>query len=198
MHTRRSAVLPSLSLVLPHPPLPRRMTLRSSRSSIESYTAPHTPRTSGISSPSLFKSDMAAPRRSTDSWSSSIADGGEDDMEWEWTIDQVALLGKVSSRVVLYAFILHWPPSTRCRQVTARLSSMRSHLQLVHPVCNWHVSGSVRSLHKPPRVVLFMWNDHLLTCHDHVLVARSNYLITDARHITGSSIHALRWIYSPG
>ncbi|KLO08929.1 hypothetical protein SCHPADRAFT_916825 [Schizopora paradoxa] len=87
MTSRRNAPLSSLTLVLPHPPLPRR--------GPASATTPQTPRSSSsMSTPSLFKLETSGPRRSTDSWNSSTCDGGDDDMEWEWTAEQVSLLGK--------------------------------------------------------------------------------------------------------
>ncbi|KAH8117872.1 hypothetical protein DFH11DRAFT_863706 [Phellopilus nigrolimitatus] len=94
MHQRRPvAQLSSLALVLPHPSLPKRAS--SIRSSTDSYSSPRTPRNSlGLPSPSLFKLDSAAPRRSTDSWNSSVHDGGDDEMDWEWTTEQIALLLK--------------------------------------------------------------------------------------------------------
>jgi hypothetical protein len=133
MHTRRSATIPSLSLVLPHPPLPR-CRASSIRSSNDGYTTPRTPRSScGLSSPSLLKLDMPAPRTSTDSWNSSIADGGEDDMEWEWTAEQEAMLVKVSSCCIFVcSLVLHGPLSTR-RQVPAKLSSMTARALLARP-----------------------------------------------------------------
>lgn len=96
MHTRRTAHLSSL--VLPHPPLPARPPPMSSRSSSSSASnpSPCTPRSSaGQLSPVLFKLDAGGPRRSTDSWGSSIQDGGDDDMDWEWTNEQMKLLNKV-------------------------------------------------------------------------------------------------------
>lgn len=112
MTSRRNAPLSSLTLVLPHPPLPRR--------GPASATTPQTPRSSSsMSTPSLFKMESAGPRKSTDSWNSSNYEGGDDEMDWEWTAEQVSLLGKASRLILFYH---HFPKKIYPRH------SMRSRL----------------------------------------------------------------------
>ncbi|KAL5526461.1 hypothetical protein ACEPAF_8184 [Sanghuangporus sanghuang] len=152
MHSTQNAQLSSLSLVLPRPPLPKRTS--SIRSSTESFSSPRTPRNSlGLPSPTLFKLDSAAPRRSTDSWNSSIHDGGDDDMDCEWTSEQLVLLSKTLdalpshlfspfngsvpppnildkiSRSIIYAKDpLEWPHSIRSTRIKLlRLARGREH-----------------------------------------------------------------------
>lgn len=96
---RRPARVPSLSIVLPHPPLPRRCSISKSPELVAA--TPRTPRSSCSSTPGLFKLDAVTSRTSTESrmsWNSSY-DGLEDEMEWEWRQEQVMLLAKVSHLV---------------------------------------------------------------------------------------------------
>ena len=88
MHELCPAAIPALSLVMPHPPLPRR---RSSL--LTSVSDPHTtpPRNSPL--PLLTP---GSNRKSSDSWNSSNYDGA-DDLEWEWNSEQTRLLSRVST-----------------------------------------------------------------------------------------------------
>ncbi|RPD60139.1 hypothetical protein L226DRAFT_545760 [Lentinus tigrinus ALCF2SS1-7] len=85
MHGQRSAAAPVLSLVMPHPSLPRR---RSSM--LSSVSDPHTPPPRNSPLPMLSPS---ANRKSSDSWNSSNYDAA-DDTEWEWTPEQTRLLSR--------------------------------------------------------------------------------------------------------
>ncbi|KAI0719344.1 hypothetical protein C8T65DRAFT_569303 [Cerioporus squamosus] len=85
MHGRRSAAAPALSLIMPHPSLPRR---RSSM--LSSVSDPHTPPPRNSPLPMLSPS---ANRKSSDSWNSSNYDAA-DDTEWEWTPEQTRLLSR--------------------------------------------------------------------------------------------------------
>lgn len=94
MQARRSSLttaapIPTLAIILPHPPLPRRQSAQSI-TSLLSAASPHTPRSCG--SPNIF---FAQPgnRKSTDSWNSSNQD--VDEQEWEWKPDQTLLLARV-------------------------------------------------------------------------------------------------------
>jgi transcription factor SPN1 len=85
MQARRpSTGLTPLSIVLPHPQLPRR---KSSLLSL--VTSPRTPRTSG--SPTCSSLFFSANRKSTDSWNSSNQDL-VDDLDYDWKPDQILLL----------------------------------------------------------------------------------------------------------
>ncbi|KAI5122892.1 hypothetical protein M0805_007570 [Coniferiporia weirii] len=134
MHTRRTAHLSSL--VLPHPPLPKRTS--SIRSSIDAYSSPRTPRSStGLPSPTLFKLDSAAPRRSTDSWSSSVQDGGDDDMEWEWTVEQLSLLSKTLDALpshLLSPFNGSFPPANVLDKISRSIIHAKDPLEWPHSI----------------------------------------------------------------
>ncbi|KAJ7364174.1 hypothetical protein DFH08DRAFT_267798 [Mycena albidolilacea] len=80
---RTSNGLTPLSIVLPHPQLPRR---RSSLLSL--VTSPRTPRTNG--SPTCSSIVFSVNRKSTDSWNSSNQD--LDDLDYDWKPDQILLL----------------------------------------------------------------------------------------------------------
>ncbi|KAF7312439.1 hypothetical protein MIND_00257400 [Mycena indigotica] len=85
MQTRRSAGLTPLSIVLPHPSLPRR------RSTILSLVpSPRTPLSCASPTSSLLFSG-AANRKSTDSWNSSNQDL-IDDLDYDWKPDQILFL----------------------------------------------------------------------------------------------------------
>ncbi|KAK7033240.1 hypothetical protein R3P38DRAFT_3313286 [Favolaschia claudopus] len=85
MQSRRPIVgLTPLSIVLPHPQLPRR---RSSLLSL--VTSPKTP-SRGSGSPTCSALLFAANRKSTDSWNSSNQD--LDDLDYDWKQDQILLL----------------------------------------------------------------------------------------------------------
>jgi hypothetical protein len=85
MQPRRPTIgLTPLSIVLPHPQLPRR---KSSLLSL--VTSPRTPRSSG--SPTCSSIFFAANRKSTDSWNSSNQDL-VDDLDYDWKPDQIRLL----------------------------------------------------------------------------------------------------------
>jgi hypothetical protein len=90
LQTRRTTGLTPLAIVLPHPPLPRRSL---SKSSLLSSGDPHTPRS--CHSPSLSSLHavyyQSSNRKSSDSWNSSNAD----EMEYEWSPDQVLFLSRV-------------------------------------------------------------------------------------------------------
>ncbi|EJF64898.1 hypothetical protein DICSQDRAFT_153076 [Dichomitus squalens LYAD-421 SS1] len=85
MHERCPAAVPALSLVMPHPSLPRR---RSSM--LSSVSDPHTPPPRNSPLPVL---SPASNRKSSDSWNSSNYDGA-DDLEWEWKPEQTRLLSR--------------------------------------------------------------------------------------------------------
>ncbi|KAJ6513098.1 hypothetical protein C8R45DRAFT_1088178 [Mycena sanguinolenta] len=85
MQSRRPTIgLTPLSIVLPHPQLPRR---KSSLLSL--VTSPRTPRSTG--SPTCSSLVFASNRKSTDSWNSSNQDLG-DDLDYDWKPDQILLL----------------------------------------------------------------------------------------------------------
>ncbi|KAJ7030375.1 hypothetical protein C8F04DRAFT_1113429 [Mycena alexandri] len=84
MQARRPLGLTPLSIVLPHPALPRR------KSSLLSLVpSPRTPRSSPTCSSIFFAG--AANRKSTDSWNSSNQDLA-DDLDYDWKPDQILLL----------------------------------------------------------------------------------------------------------
>lgn len=86
MQRRPPAAIPPLALVIPHPRLPRR------RSSLLSQVSdPHTPPNCNSPLPLLASSSN---RKSSDSWNSSNYDGA-DDLEFEWTPEQMRLLSRV-------------------------------------------------------------------------------------------------------
>ncbi|KAJ7261832.1 hypothetical protein B0H12DRAFT_1069432 [Mycena haematopus] len=85
MQPRRPSIgLTPLSIVLPHPHLPRR---KSSLLSL--VTSPRTPRSTG--SPTCSSLIFAANRKSTDSWNSSNQDLVED-LDYDWNPDQILFL----------------------------------------------------------------------------------------------------------
>ncbi|KAJ6531930.1 hypothetical protein B0H19DRAFT_1214212 [Mycena capillaripes] len=87
MHSRRPTTgLTPLSIVLPHPSLPRR------RSSLLNLVpSPRTPRSCGSPTGSSLFFSTAGNRRSTDSWNSSNQDL-VDDLDYDWKPDQILLL----------------------------------------------------------------------------------------------------------
>ncbi|KZS88057.1 hypothetical protein SISNIDRAFT_490411 [Sistotremastrum niveocremeum HHB9708] len=127
MQTRRSATS-ALSLVLPHPPLPR----TSSNSSI----SPRTPRSScGPQTPILFRLESSTPRKSSDSWTSSTYDA--DAVEWEWTADQVSLLANaldVLPQQVLTPFVGPIPPSNLLDKVAKGICASKGPLEWPHSI----------------------------------------------------------------
>ncbi|KAJ7227313.1 hypothetical protein GGX14DRAFT_629399 [Mycena pura] len=87
MQARRpSSGLTPLSIVLPHPALPRR---RSSHLSL--LPSPRTPRSCGSPTCSSLIFAAAANRKSTDSWNSSNQDLA-DDLDYDWKPDQILFL----------------------------------------------------------------------------------------------------------
>lgn len=95
---RTSNGLTPLSIVLPHPQLPRR---RSSLLSL--VTSPRTPRTNG--SPTCSSIVFSVNRKSTDSWNSSNQD--LDDLDYDWKPDQILLLRRVCL-LFFASFCAHW------------------------------------------------------------------------------------------
>ncbi|EJD06832.1 uncharacterized protein FOMMEDRAFT_138636 [Fomitiporia mediterranea MF3/22] len=139
MHSTRDASsthLSSLSIVLPRPPLPKRAS--SIRLSNDSVPSPRTPRSSlGLPSPTLLKLDSAVPRRSTDSWNSSVHDGGDDDMEWEWTFEQLALLKKTLDALpshLLTPFNGSIPPANILDRVSRSIVHAKGPVEWPHSV----------------------------------------------------------------
>ncbi|TDL25709.1 hypothetical protein BD410DRAFT_837182 [Rickenella mellea] len=136
MHSRRSAAVSSLSLVLPHPPLPKPSS--STHTARESRTSPRTPRSSNASTPPiLFRIDTVAPRNSTDSWNSSNCDAGEDEIEWEWKPDQIALLTKTLDTLpshILTPFHGPIPPSNLLDKIARSIAYARGPLEWPHSV----------------------------------------------------------------
>ncbi|CAK5269454.1 unnamed protein product [Mycena citricolor] len=86
MQSRRTSGLTPLSIVLPHPALPRR------RSHLSLVPSPHTPRSSPTCSSLAFSTNTN--RKSTDSWNSwnSSSQDLSEDRDYEWKADQVLLL----------------------------------------------------------------------------------------------------------
>ena len=104
MQTRRVAGTPT-AVFLSHAPVARRT---SSLLSVSTQGSPRTPRSCGSPSNSVF---VPPPpnRKSTDSWNSSNAD----DVEWEWSQDQLILLSRVT-----FLFFLHLS-SSLCQTLDA-------------------------------------------------------------------------------
>ncbi|KAJ7928907.1 hypothetical protein B0H13DRAFT_1597120 [Mycena leptocephala] len=89
MQARRPSGLTPLSIVLPHPSLPRR------KSSLLSLVpSPHTPRSCGSPNGSCLVFSGAGNRKSTDSWTSwnSSSQDLADDLDYDWKPDQILLL----------------------------------------------------------------------------------------------------------
>lgn len=121
MQTRRAPGTP-MAVFLSHAPVARRT---SSLLSVSTQGSPRTPRSCGSPSNSVF---VPPPpnRKSTDSWNSSNAD----DLECEWSQDQLLLLSRVCFLFLSPALFLtlpdaRCPPSPPCHSLQ-RCSPLKS------------------------------------------------------------------------
>ncbi|KAH9945136.1 uncharacterized protein BXZ73DRAFT_73332 [Epithele typhae] len=127
MHEQCSAAVPAISLVMPHPALPRR---RSSM--LSTGSGPHTPPPRDAPLPSLFS--PASNRKSSDSWNSSIYDGA-DDLEWEWKPEQTRLLSRTLDALpahLLTPFNGPVPPSNLLDKIARGVSARKGPVEWPH------------------------------------------------------------------
>ncbi|KAF9000684.1 hypothetical protein BDQ17DRAFT_1391226 [Cyathus striatus] len=129
MHSRPNGGVSPLSIVLPHPPLPHR---RSSLLSLNSASAPHTPRSCRSPCSSIF---FATPnRKSTDSWNSS---NGPDDLDLEWKPEQVLLLSRTLDALpahLVTPFNGPIPPSNLLDKIARGVSEAKGPLDWPHSI----------------------------------------------------------------
>ncbi|KAI0925813.1 hypothetical protein AcV5_008442 [Taiwanofungus camphoratus] len=126
MQRRPPAAIPPLALVIPHPRLPRR------RSSLLSQVSdPHTPPNCNSPLPLLASSSN---RKSSDSWNSSNYDGA-DDLEFEWTPEQMRLLSRTLDALpahLLTPFNGAVPPSNLLDKIARGVTNAKGPLDWQH------------------------------------------------------------------